>query len=108
MLFFDKKNYRILKYIYSHDGVTSESLHMIFGNCEMFLISLAQESYIGALNEDGTFLHFGAVPFHTTKKTKWFTLPRGNCVVEDKRRRIMSWVVPVIISITALAISIFS
>lgn len=68
MLFFDKKNYRILKYIYSHDGVTSESLHMIFGNCEMFLISLAQESYIGALNEDGTFLHFGAVPFHTTKK----------------------------------------
>ena len=106
MLYFDKKNYKILKAIYDNDGITSEELHSCFDDCEMFLISLARESYIGAQGENGHYLCFGAQPFSTSSKTKWFTLPRGNFVIEDKRWRILQWSIPVIISATAVVISL--
>lgn len=107
MQYFDKINYRILKAIYNKDGITSDELHERFGDCEMFLISLCQESYIGAQFDNNQYLTFGDMPFHTASTTKWFTLPRGNCVIEEKRWRIWQWTIPVIISITALIISIF-
>lgn len=107
-MYFDKKNYRILKAIYNKDGITSAELQKRFDDCEMFLISLAQESYIGAQSDDGKFLRFGSLPFATSENTKWFTLPRGNCIIEDKRWRVLQWSIPVIISATAVVISIVS
>lgn len=109
MIYFDNRNHKILKAVYRHDGITSKKLHSRFDNCEMFLIELAREFYIGAEDENGNRILFSdKPPFHTSAATRWFCLPRGNCVIEERRWRIIQWTIPVAISVSAFLVSLLS
>lgn len=108
MIYFNKKTYKILKAIYSCDTITSADLRNRFGDIGGLLIFLVRDNYIGAQYPDGTYAIFNddSMPWRDSFDTNWFTLPRGDLIIEERRWRLMSWFVPVIISAVSLVISL--
>lgn len=98
---FDKKTLKLSNYIYKHQGVTEGELYDIFTmDISMQLIVMCKQGYLVAQSEDGTYLTFEKTPWSTTTKTKYFTTPKLNVVVEDNHKfkiaEIRNWLTTVI------------
>lgn len=106
---FSKKPYKVLSWLYHEGGRSGYEIKEHFKDDQTtFLIALTNESYIAAQSSDGRFPTFEHKdkPWSPPLDTIWFLLPKGEAYVEDRRWRIMQWLVPVIISATAVIISI--
>ena len=101
--------YEILNYLHHHPNSTEATLKIEFKNSvSWILISAVKEDYIGAKNEDGTYLAFENPPFNSTSKTKYFLLSKGEAYIENRKRAMCQWWIPLIISLVSLTISIVS
>jgi hypothetical protein len=108
-VYFNKYNYKLLRYIYSNPDVAEGKLRKKFSSdVSWVLIGFVKEQYIGGKNPDGSFLSFEELPYSTTYETEYFTLPKGQAYIEDRHWDRWKWLVPLVISSIALLISIYN
>ena len=106
---FDKSIVKIMRYIRRHKGVTEEELVRRFGEdgTSQLLINFSISGYTIAQNEGGKYFVYkeDKLPWESRPETRWYLTAKGNVVVETENQRRIYWIVPLIISILALAIS---
>lgn len=122
-MYFSKRNYRLLSYLYGKNDVTEKRLMDKFGKCfkekknkkddgrgAVFwtLAALVKQGYAGCELEDGTFTSFEEIPYSTSNKAKYFLLSKGEFYVENRRWGRWKWIVPLLISAISLLFSFYN
>lgn len=109
MIYFDKENVNILKYIKRHKGVSEGILANKFGaDVSMFLILLVQERYLIAEDENKKYVIHDTMPYHSSSNFKYYPTPKLNQLVEEKVFNFWKWTIPTFISILSLILSIIT
>lgn len=87
MIDFDKSTIKLISYINRHAGITEGELIKKFGNdgTSFTLINLSNEMYLVAQNSNGVCFIYGDAPWHCEATTKYFTSPKANAFLENRR-----------------------
>lgn len=108
-MYFNRKNYRVLRYIYKHPGVSEGTLRKIldYDHIRWLIPELIFEGYVGGQLVDGTFIDPKSCPSITTAAdTKFYCLAKGDAIVEDRRWEIGKWLLPLVFSAISLCIAV--
>ncbi len=113
MLEFDKRNLQIIKYIRKHkkDGVKWEILQKKFGRDDaniFFLEALARELFVVTKNSKGEWITFDEKDINRDSQFVAFATPKAHAMIESKNFDFFKWVIPTIISLSALITSIIA
>lgn len=110
MIYFDRKTLGILWLINrsGDKGITWGKIQKRFGDSASFqlLEDLTVELYTATQNERGTWTCFDAnFGPHRSWEFRSYSLPKGRELLERRLFDFWKWVIPTLISVTALAIS---
>lgn len=107
MVDFDRMCLRILRYIRRKNGATEGALRDKFGDeaNSFFLIDLTREMYLLAQDNKGNFVTFQDGNFSTAFDFTYFITPKTRELMEKRSFDFWKWVIPTLISTTALVIS---
>lgn len=119
MIYFDKRNLRLLKIIYWHkSGITFEAIskkELHQGSADekkeqlaSSIISFFNEGYIGCTNTDKAWIRFTDAIVDVTDDAKFFCTEKGNEFLEKRSYGFWKWALPTIISVLALIVSVFA
>ncbi len=113
MIYFDRKNLKILKYIKrcGCKGVTWSKLQKRFGEDlanAFFLTALTKQSYIVTKDENGKWLSdkYDFSVIHLGFRS--YSSPKGNELIEKRCFDFWKWTIPIVISVAALIVSVVS
>ncbi len=107
---FDKKTMKIMRYIYRHPGTREGKILKLYGDdgFSFTLINLTRELYLIAEDKDGKYFTYNDVPYVSYPETKYYTTPKMNVILENKRDQFYRWILPLIIAGIALLLSVVS
>lgn len=103
---FDNSNKKILQHIYRNQGITEGEILKKFPDCSMFLINCCKEMYLLAQDGENGFTIFEETPYKTTYKTKYYTTPKSNIIIDTGKKETAKDNFSRIIAIISLIITI--
>ena len=107
-IYIDKHTRSVMRFIKRQGGCSVIAVYKKFsGESTQLLKDLTKAGYLVYKNVDGTVRHADS-PFNAKAEDSVFLSPKGNKYLEDRFDRLWQWLVPTLISVTALAISILN
>lgn len=112
-IYFDKQNLRILTAIYrsGERGITWRQLQKRFGDRadDYFLMNLSSAGYTVTQDQNGNWIDYpDSRPLQTDPGFRSFVTDRGRAYLEDRVYSFRRWLIPTLISISALIVSVMS
>lgn len=106
----DNETARILQYIKKNPKATRTELREKYDNADdSIMLYLCAKDYLVCIHPNGTVSTFavGEPRIYYPNDTFWLT-PKGKAFIEMNNSRKWQWLIPTLISITALIISVLS
>lgn len=112
-IYFDHKAVAVLRAIRrsGDNGITWGKLQKRFGeNADVFFLeNLSAELYILTKNEQGKWIDYTNEPQKVVSPLfRSYITPRGNALLESRDFNFWKWVIPTLISTSALIVSVFA